>query len=609
MTRAGAVDPQEPFMDRNTLLFILLTAAVLIGWEALVINPQREALREQQRTEQAAQAAAPQTAASDIPGVDIAKTVGIAEALALSPGRVAIDTPSLVGSINLAGGRIDDLSLKNYREALDPKSPMIRLLTPREADHGHYIETGFGVEAEGEAKLTGTLQWTAPPGARLTPASPVTLTAHLGSLRFEKTYSVDDVFIFTIKHVVRNEGPVAANLTPYGLVDQRGIPPGAGKYQILHEGPVAVVGKSLYERKYKKAVTAVVDVAGEEGWIGITNKYWLAAAAPPQNETFKVTLKNVGSQTAPVFRANYALDERVVAPGQSIELTSHLFGGAKDVDILRAYEQPADKGGLGIKDLDKAVDWGNFFFLTRPIFWLLDFFGDNIGNFGVAILLLTLVVKALMFPLANKAFESMSAMKKVQPKLEELKAKYGEDKMKLQQEMMDLYKREKINPLAGCLPILIQMPIFYALYKVLFVTIELRHQPFIFWIKDLSAPDPTSVFNLFGLLPFDPTSAPMIGAFLGIGVLPLMMGLAMWMQTKLNPPASDPMQQQILGMMPLIFVFMFATFSAGLVLYWVWSTILSIAQQWFIMKRNGVSVDWGERLPFLRGKKAALEKK
>jgi YidC/Oxa1 family membrane protein insertase len=415
--------------------------------------------------------------------------------------------------------------------------------------------------------------------------------------------------MFTVKQSVRNSGGAAARVRPYGLVVQRGIPAGAGKQAILHEGPVAVIGDKLYEKKYPKAVTATVDVKGDRGWVGITNKYWLAVAAPPQNEPISVTMRNDGGTAAPVFRANYALAERVVAPGATVELTSHIFAGAKDVDILQSYEKPVDKGGLGIWDLDRAVDWGNFFFLTRPIFFLLNYFGSLTGNFGVAILLLTLVVKALMFPLANSAFDAMSKMKKLQPKMEELKARAGDDKMKLQQEMMELYKKEKINPLAGCMPILLQMPIFYALYKTLFVTIELRHAPFIGWLKDLSAPDPTSVFNLFGLLPFDPTAVPVIGAFLGIGVLPLLMGVAMFVQTKLNPPATDPVQQQVMTMMPFIFVFLFASFASGLVLYWVWSTVLSIVQQWFIMKKNGVTVDWSNLLPFLKPKTVALEKK
>jgi len=595
-------------MDRNVILFIVLTAAVLIGWDAFVIAPQREAVRAEAKV---AAVAAPGDITADIVGSPAAPAaLSVDEALAKSPGRVRIDTPSLTGSINLSGGRIDDLLLKNYREKLDPSSPMIRLLSPYEVEHGHYIEQGFGVLAgDDRGERTDSVMWSADAGAVLTPRSPVTLTARIGSLTFAKTYSIDEHFMFTVRQSVRNEGATEARVAPYGLVVQRGIPEGAGKQPILHEGPVAVVGDQLIERKYPKAVKTEVEVEGDRGWVGITNKYWLAAAAPPQNAPVKVSMRNVGTATAPIFRAFYALGDRAVGPGQTIELTSYIFGGAKDVDLLQSYEKPVEKGGLGIWDLDRAVDWGNFFFLTRPIFFLLNFFGGLTGNFGIAILLLTLVVKALMFPLANSAFEAMSKMKKLQPKMEELKVRAGDDKMKLQQEMMELYKREKINPLAGCLPILLQMPIFYALYKVLFVTIELRHEPFIGWLKDLSAPDPTSIFNLFGLLPFEPTAVPMIGAFLGIGVLPLLMGAAMYVQTKLNPPATDPVQQQVMMMMPILFVFLFASFASGLVLYWVWSTMLSVIQQWYIMKRNGVTVDWSNLLPFLRPKKLALEKK
>jgi YidC/Oxa1 family membrane protein insertase len=594
-------------MDRNTLLFIVLTAAVLIGWDALVLRPQRQAYLEQQKVEQAAQATAhPEVAAEVAPANS---SLSIDEALKQAPGRVAIDTPSLVGSINLSGARIDDLLLKNYHEELDDKSPMIRLLSPLETEHGHYVEQRLALSVDGKTWNSDQIVWSAPESAVLTPRTPVTLSADLGPLTFRQTIAVDDKFVFTIKQEINNNSGKEMRVTPIGIVVQRGIPTGAGRYQILHEGPLAVTGRNLLERKYKNAIKKVDQAEGVEGWVGITNKYWLAAAAPPQGQHFKVTLKNAGTQSSPVFQAIYSLDEQVVPAGASIELTSHIFGGAKDVDILRSYEAPVSNGGLGIKDLDRSVDWGNLFFLTRPIFWLLDFFGDHIGNFGIAILLLTLCVKALMFPLANKAFESMSAMKKVQPKLEELKTKYGEDKAKLQQEMMALYQREKINPLAGCLPIIVQMPIFYALYKTLFVTIELRHQPFALWIKDLSAPDPTNVLNLFGLLPFEPSALPVLNLLPAIGILPILYGLAMWFQTKLNPPAADPTQQQIMTLMPFMFVFLFAGFASGLVLYWLWSSALSILQQWYIMKRNGVSIDWGERFTFLKGKKAALEKK
>jgi YidC/Oxa1 family membrane protein insertase len=586
-------------MDRNFILAIILSAAVLLAWEVFVGTPQRKAFEEARKEAAEQQAEAPDRAPDfgDIGAGE--KAADIDEALAAAPGRVPIDTPSLDGSINLAGGRLDDVRLKNYRETLDPESPEIRLLSPHQTEHGHYIQQGWFIGRESNEAAV----WSAPEGARLTPETPITLTRTEDGLVFEKKIEVDDRFMFTVTQTVRNESGEAKTLTPYGRVIQRGIPADAGKYMILHEGPIAVVNNSLFERKYKRAVKTGAEAKGDLGWVGITNKYWLAAAIPPQGTQFSAVLQNIGTPQSPVFQAGYQLDSFELAPGATSQtLVSHVFAGAKDVDVLQAYEQTKGEHALGVWDFDKAVDWGNFWFLTRPIFYTLNFFGDEIGNFGIAILLLTLVIKGLMFPLANKAFESMSKMKKLQPELKKLQERYADDKVKLQQEMMALYKKEKMNPLAGCLPILIQMPIFYALYKTLFVTIELRHEPFIFWIKDLSAPDPTSIFNLFGLIPYEPTAVPVIGAFLGIGVLPLLMGVAMYVQTKLNPPPTDPMQAQIFAMMPIIFTFLFASFASGLVLYWFWSTALSILQQWFIMKRNGVEVHLFSNLPWNKKK-------
>ncbi|MCB9955073.1 MAG: membrane protein insertase YidC [Parvularculaceae bacterium] len=580
-------------MDRNLILAVALSALVLIGWELFINGPQREALQAQRKVvaEQAQMTASP-AAEPELGVTPVATEMTVEEALAATPERVEIDTPNFKGSINLVGGRIDDLLLKQYHEELSDESPMIRLLSPANTEHGHYIQLGWAIGG----KLAETVRWTAPEGAKLTPQTPVTLTRREGGLVFQKTFAVDDIFMFTVSQTVRNESDATQTLTPYGVVIQHSIPTGAGKYMILHEGPIAIAGKSLYERKYKKAVTAVVEAKGDKGWAGITNKYWLAAAIPPQGEEFNLKIRNVSKTAVPTFQVAYDLSPRTLGPGETTTLTSHIFSGAKDVDILQSYEKPVEKGGLGIWDFDRAIDWGNFFILTRPIFYTLNFFGDLTGNFGIAILLLTLVIKALMFPLANKAYESMSKMKKLQPEVQKLQERYKDDKVKLQQEMMALYQKEKMNPLAGCLPVIVQMPIFYALYKTLFVTIELRHAPFFGWIRDLSAPDPTTIFNLFGLLPYDPTSLPVIGAFLGIGVLPLLMGVAMWFQTKLNPPPSDPMQAQIFGLMPIMFTFLFASFASGLVLYWFWNTFLSIGQQWVIMKRNGVSVDWGTNL-------------
>jgi YidC/Oxa1 family membrane protein insertase len=587
-------------MDRNFLLAIVLSLGVLLGWDMFIAGPQREQLREAREAAAAAQPAQ----AQDIAGLDglqvDTQEISIEDAIELAPGRISIRTPSLEGSINLEGGRIDDLKLTQYRQELDPKSPAIRLLSPRETKHGHYAQLGWVAGGE----VGENAQWTATDGAQLTPSTPVTLTRREGDLVFEKTISVDDLYMFTIEQTVRNGGDKTLSLTPYALVIQRGIPEDMKNFMILHEGPLGVIGTKLYERKYKKLTknkNKNVKASGEGGWVGITNKNWLAAVMPWQDEEMTASLANVGTGAAPIFRASYSLAARMLAPGEKLSLTSHVFGGPKDVDILQSYEHEPEDGGLGIHDFDKAVDWGHLFFLTRPIFYTLNFFGDAIGNFGVAILILTLIIKAILFPLANKGYESMSKMKKLQPEIKKLQESYPDDKMKLQQEMMALYKKEKMNPLMGCLPILLQMPIFFALYKTLFVTIELRHQPFLY-IKDLSAADPTTIFNLFGLLPYDPTALPVIGAFLGIGLLPLLMGVAMWFQTKLNPPPTDPVQAQIFAMLPFVFVFIFAKFAAGLVLYWFWNTTLSILQQWLIMKKNGVSVDWGARFK-LPGKK------
>lgn len=588
-------------MDRNWILAIALSLGVLLFWEVFVVGPQQAAYRAAReaasQTEETSEGAG--TNSSDAAGLGSTEPVAVEtldEALAEGPGRVPVDTPNLDGSINLAGGRIDDVLLKRYREELDPNSPEIRVLRPREAQFGHYVELGWSLAG----KRSGDATWTAPAGAKLTPSTPVTLTLRQGGFVFEKKFEIDDNFMFTVTQTVRNETQQAATLTPYGLVVQRGVPNDLKNYMILFEGPVGVVGGKLYERRYKKLLKtgrSAVRETGTGGWLGITKKYWLAAAIPPQDAAFTAVIDKIGTAENPIFRSSYVMDPTVLEPGKSVSLTSHIFAGAKDVDILQSYEHKPEKGGLGVLDFDKAIDWGTIFWpLTRPIFYTLNFFGDLTGNFGVAILILTLIVKALLFPVANKAFETASKMKKLQPQVKKLQERYANDKTKLQQEMMALYQREKMNPVAGCFPVLIQMPIFFSLYKTLFVTIELRHEPFFGWIRDLSAPDPTSVFNLFGLLPYDPTTIPVIGGMLGIGVLPLLMGGAMWFQTKLNPPPNDPVQAQMFAMMPIVFTFLFARFAAGLVLYWFWNTSLSILQQWIIMKRNGVSIDWGERL-------------
>ncbi len=589
-------------MDRNLILAIVLSAAVLFGWELLVGAPQREAIEAARIAKQAEREQIDPTA-------NLSKDAGfsgaapaqnfmeLSEALANGPGRVKIETPRLTGSINLLGGRFDDLTLTDYRETLDADSGNIQLLRPSSTQNGHYIEQGWLIGRGNSSKEV----WTLEDEATLTPTTPITLVRQKDGLTFEKTISVDENFMFTVDQIVRNGSSEVANLVPYAVVIQQGKSDDSKGGAILHEGAVGVIGEKLYDRKYAKlAEGKSVKASGTGGWVGITNKYWLSAAIPPQDQSFEATyIDDDPSEDKEIFRTSYVLPAVSIPAGEEISLTSYVYGGAKEVKTLQNYQVPVAKGGLGIVEFDRAVDWGFLNFLTRPIFFVLHYFGSLVGNYGIAILLLTLCIKALLFPLANKGYESMTKMKKMQPQLEKLRERYDDDKMKLQQEMMSLYKKEGVNPMAGCLPILIQMPIFFALYKTLFVTLELRHEPFFGWIKDLSAPDPTNLFNLFGLLPFDPTSLPLIGAFLGVGILPILMGAAMWFQMSLNPPPPDPVQRQIFAFLPLIFTFLFAGFAAGLVVYWIWNTVLSVAQQLVIMKKNGVEVEWRERFSFL----------
>ena len=417
-------------MDRNLLLAIVLSMGVLLGWEAFVIGPQRERLREAQEAQAiaAAETTSDESRSSEQGGLGSLavpeQEITVDDALSRAPGRVPIKTETVAGSINLQGGRIDDLQLLQYRAELNDNSETIRLLSPRETEHGHYAQLGWSVSTSTGADASENDPWTAQANAVLTPASPVTLTREKHGLTFEKVISVDENYMFAVTQRVTNNSNEARSLAPYAIVDQRNIPEDYRNFLILHEGPVGVIGTKLRERKYSKLQknkNAQIDGEGVGGWLGITNKNWLAAAAPPQDEAMSASLSNEGTSEQPIFRAFYALPARTVAPGETIELTSHVYGGPKDVDILQSYEALPDKGGLGIYDFDKAVDWGNFFFLTRPIFYTLNFFGDLTGNFGVAILILTLIIKALLFPLANKGYESMSKMKKLQPEIEKLR--------------------------------------------------------------------------------------------------------------------------------------------------------------------------------------------
>src|SRR6478736_4258767 len=600
--------------QKNTILAIVLSALVLIGWQIYFGIPQMEKQKQIQQQQQQAQeraqpsgAPAQQPGATQQPGAPPQAVPGATPqapglpgslpgqvltreaALAASP-RVQIDTPSVAGSIALKGARIDDLALIKYRETVAPKSPPIVLLAPSGSPHPFYSEFGWVVAAGTAAKVpSADTLWRQEGSGALTVERPVTLVYDNGEgLEFRRTIAVDDKYLFTIKDEVVNKGASAITLYPYALISRHGTPHTLG-YYILHEGMIGVLDDKLQEESYsdieKKKNIAFTST---NAWLGITEKYWAATLLPPsaakiyaQFSFFQNGIKR--------YQTYYNLDPVTVASGSTGAADTRLFAGAKEVSIIDGYNQQ-----LGLNKFDLLIDWGWFYFITKPMFFALDWIYRLVGNFGVAILIITVIIKAFFFPLANKSYASMAKMKAVQPEMMAIRERYADDKMKQQQAMMELYKKEKVNPVAGCLPMLIQIPVFFSLDKVLFITIEMRHAPFFGWIKDLSAPDPLTVFNLFGLIPWDPTVVPVIGPFLHLGPWPLIMGVTMWFQMKLNPPPPDPTQKMIFDYMPIIFTFMLASFSAGLVIYWAWNNTLSVLQQSVIMQKHGAKIElWG----------------
>ena len=601
--------------NRNFFITIALSVLILTLWQVFYMNPKIEAERETARIEQeriaAEQKAAGQAgtpAADGTPGVATpaqpqagipgapatqAAVADRAQAIAAS-GRVAIDTPNLKGSINLTGARIDDISLKNYRVTVEPNSPIIELLNPQALPSGFYSEIGFvGSDATGAVPGPDTV-WTAAANASLTPTTPIELTyVNDKGLTFKRTIAVDQDFMFTVADTVTNAGAADVTLSNYGRITRFDKPATASIY-VLHEGLIGVTGEEgLQEISYASIEDDKQVVPGKstDGWLGITDKYWAATLVPPGKQPFQPRFSYF-DDGRPRYQADYLTDPILVPSGQSATVETLVFAGAKEVGTIQAYE--TDKQ---IRQFDLLIDWGWFYFITKPMFYLVDWLFKALGNFGLAILATTVIVKAIFFPLANKSYKSMANMKMVQPKMLEIREKYADDKMKQQQAMMELYKTEKINPLAGCWPVLIQIPVFFALYKVLYVTIEMRHAPFFGWIQDLAAPDPTSLFNLFGLLPFA------VPAFLMIGVWPLIMGVTMFLQMRMNPTPPDPTQQMIFTWMPVIFTFMMAGFPAGLVIYWAWNNTLSIIQQGVIMKRQGAKIELWDNLAGMFKKK------
>ena len=605
--------------NRNTILAVILSGLVLIGWQYFFNIPQMEKQRAAQQAQSEMVKPAPQPGSTTTPQTDAmpapsanapatnqpasaAPVVSRDTAIASTP-RVKIDTPRVTGSISLRGARIDDLALVQFRETVDPSSPAIVLYSPSGTAEPYYAEFGWVPATGSTVKLPDrdTL-WQQEGSGSLTPNSPVTLKYDNGDgLTFRRTIAIDERYLFTIKDDVTNVGNAPVTLYPFALISRHGTPHVAG-YYILHEGLIGYLGdQGLQEYGYKKIDDAkTVSFKVTNGWLGITDKYWASALLPDTTAQLQARFSSNLVGAVRTYQTDYLQDPQTIAIGGTGSANARLFAGAKEASVVGINFPIGGLGGynkqLGLNHFDLLIDWGWFYFITKPMFLALDFFYHLVGNFGVAILLVTVLVKLLFFPLANKSYASMAKMKSVQPQLAALKERYPDDKVKQQQEMMEIYKKEKINPIAGCLPVALQIPVFFSLYKVLFVTIEMRHAPFYGWIKDLSAPDPTNLFNLFGLLHFDPTQVPLFGHYLALGVWPIIMGITMWFQMKLNPTPPDPTQKMIFDWMPLIFTFMLAGFPAGLVIYWAWNNTLSVMQQSFIMRRNGVKVELFDNL-------------
>jgi len=589
--------------NRNVILAIVLSMAVLFGWQFFIAGPQLERAQQQaqqvaaqQQAEAQANLAVPQTgtdgATSATPAENTANQTFADRASAIAASqRVEISTLDLEGSINLTGARIDDLELKQYRETVDPNSPIITLLSPSGAPNGYYIEQGWAPAAGTTIAVPdGQSVWTLEgDNTTLTATTPVTLRFDNGQgLVFRRTFSLDDYYLFTVTQSVENAGSGDVALFPYSRVVRQGTPK-VQNFFIQHEGLLGVLGSNNWvARKYHDIQNdKQVDFASTTGWLGIADKYWATAVLPKPGTNINARFTYAMSGTTPVYQSNYVETQPVVVPaGGSVTHESYVFAGAKEESVINSYERE-----YGFDRLELLIDWGWFHFITKPMHWLLVTLYGLLGNFGLAILPVTVIVKALFFPLANRSYASMAAMRRVQPEMKAIQERLKDDRTAQQQAMMELYKKEKINPLSGCWPVLIQIPVFFALYTVIFISLEMRHAPFFGWIQDLAAPDPTNIFTLFGLIPWNPMAVPFIGSFLHLGIWPVIMGITMWVQMKLNPPPPDPTQAMIFNWMPIIFTFMLGAFPAGLVIYWAWNNLLSITQQWVIMKRHGVEVN------------------
>jgi YidC/Oxa1 family membrane protein insertase len=584
--------------NKNLLLATALSFAVILIWFVLFPPPPPPTADPNDPAVATAPVASTPTTAGD----GATETTAAAEPAENAP-RIAIETPRVTGSVSLLGGRIDQLSLKDYRESLAPGADIVTVLSPIGQPNAYYALYGWapgsGLALE-DVPGANTL-WEQESGETLSPGSPVSLVWDNGNgLTFRRQIAIDENFMFTVTQSVENTGAVAATMAPYGILARHGEPQDLKNFFILHEGLVAMADGTLTETDYddmpdfayneREGARAEVTQVTQNGWIGFTDHYWMSTLIPASGSPFKAVAKY--DQQRDIYQTEAVLPTQTVAPGQTVTVESRLFAGPKEWATIRAYEREG-----GVDRFIDSIDWGWFFFLTKPIFAVLHYLNVWLagmgltGSMGWAIIGLTLLIKAALFPLAYKSYVSMAKMKELQPKMEELKKAAGDDRQKLQKDMMELYKKEKVNPASGCLPILLQIPIFFSLYKVIFVTLELRHAPWIGWIRDLSAPDPSSLFNLFGLLPWDAPDPNSILALVFIGILPILLGISMWLQQKLNPAPTDATQAMIFAWMPWVFMFMLGGFASGLVVYWIANNTITFTQQYLIMRSQGFKPD------------------
>ena len=579
--------------NKNLILATALSFVVILVWFVLFPPPEPETLPVDTATDLTAptsatgEASVPQ--AVDTPAAQTDATASDASTEAPDAPRIEIETPRLSGSISLQGGRIDDLSLKDYRVSLDDNADIVTMLSPVGSENAYYALYGWaaGAGLSPEDVPGPNTIWSATEGATLTPDTPLTLSWENGNgLTFTREIEVDADYMFTVTQAVRNTGTETVSLAPYSVLARHGLPEGRTNIWVVHEGAVQFAGGEYLETDWNDfdAFAERDTEAGQDArWAGFTDHYWQTILIAPQGvdtrvETFYDTQQDI-------YQTRAVKLTQSLAPGEDTSITSQVFAGAKEWEAIRGYQD------AGIEKFIDSIDWGWFFFLTKPIFWLLHELNLLIGNMGWAIIGLTLIIKAVLFPLAFKSYVSMAKMKELQPQMEELKEKAGEDRQKLQQGMMELYKKEKVNPAAGCLPILLQIPIFFSLYKVIFVTIELRHAPWFGPFADLSAPDPTSIMNLWGLLPNAGPEPGSILALIFLGILPLLLGISMWLQQKLNPAPTDPTQQMIFAWMPWVFMFMLGSFASGLIVYWIANNVITFVQQYAIMRSQGYTPD------------------